>query len=112
MAVIAGGREAVTHYSTVCEYKSFTHAKMELETGRTHQIRVHMSHIGHPIIGDTVYGGGKTPFEKANASLLNGQCLHARELSFPHPVTKEIMHFEADLPKEFISLIEKLKSLS
>lgn len=112
MAVVAGGREAITHYSTVCEYKSFTHAKMELETGRTHQIRVHMSHIGHPIIGDTVYGGGKTPFEKANASLLNGQCLHAKELIFPHPVSKEIMHFETELPNEFKALIKKLENLT
>ena len=112
MAVVAGGREAITHYSTVCEYKSFTHAKMELETGRTHQIRVHMSHIGHPIIGDTVYGGGKTPFEKANASLLSGQCLHAKELIFPHPVSKEIMHFETELPNEFKALIKKLENLT
>ncbi len=112
MAVIAGGRDAITHYDTVCEYKSFTHAKMELETGRTHQIRVHMSYLGHPIIGDTVYGGGKTPFEKSNASLLSGQCLHARELSFPHPVTKEIMHFETELPVEFKKLLEKLEALS
>ena len=112
MAIVAGGREAITHFSTVCEYKSFTHAKMELETGRTHQIRVHMSHIGHPIIGDTLYGGNKTPFEKANAPLLSGQCLHARELSFPHPVTKEIMHFETELPKEFSELLKRLEALS
>ena len=112
MAVIQGGRDAVTHYSTVREYKSFTHAKMELETGRTHQIRVHMSHIGHPIIGDTVYGGGKTPFEKANAPLLSGQCLHAKELIFPHPVTKEIMHFETELPAEFKKLLEKLENMN
>ena len=112
MAVVAGGRDAITHYDTVCEYKSFTHAKMELETGRTHQIRVHMSYLGHPIIGDTVYGGGRTPFEKANASLLSGQCLHARELTFPHPVTKEIMRFETELPVEFKKLLEKLEAMS
>ena len=85
---------------------------MELETGRTHQIRVHMSYLGHPIIGDTVYGGGKTPFEKANAPLLQGQCLHAKELSFPHPVTKEIMRFETELPKEFTELLKRLEALS
>lgn len=112
MAVISGGREAITHYTALCEYKSFTHAKMELETGRTHQIRVHMSYLGHPIIGDTVYGGGKTPFEKANAPLLQGQCLHAKELSFPHPVTKEIMRFETELPKEFTELLKRLEALS
>ena len=112
MAVVSGGREAITHYTTVCEYKSFTHAKMELETGRTHQIRVHMSHIGHPIIGDTVYGGGKTPFERANAPLLHGQCLHAKELIFPHPRTRELMHFTTELPADFVALIEKLNKLS
>ena len=112
MAVVKGGKEAVTHYTVIDEYPSFTYAKMELETGRTHQIRVHMSHIGHPIIGDTVYGGGKTPFEKANASLLDGQILHAKELSFPHPKTKEIMHFECDLPDNFKELLNRLEKLN
>ena len=112
MAVVKGGKEAVTHYTVIAEYPSFTYAKMELETGRTHQIRVHMSHIGHPIIGDTVYGGGKTPFEKANASLLDGQILHAKELSFPHPKTKEIMHFECDLPDNFKELLNRLEKLN
>ena len=112
MAIVKDGRCAVTHYEVICEFPSFTYAKMELETGRTHQIRVHMSHIGHPIIGDTVYGGGKTPFERVNASLLSGQCLHAKELSFPHPVTREIMHFESPLPKEFSALITRLEALN
>ena len=112
MAVVKGGKEAVTHYTVIAEYPSFTYAKMELETGRTHQIRVHMSHIGHQIIGDTVYGGGKTPFEKANASLLDGQILHAKELSFPHPKTKEIMHFECDLPDNFKELLNRLEKLN
>ena len=112
MAVVKGGKEAVTHYTVIAEYPSFTYAKMELETGRTHQIRVHMSHIGHPIIGDTVYGGGKTPFEKANASLLDGQILHAKELTFPHPKTGEMMHFECELPDNFKDLLERLEKLS
>ena len=111
MAVVKGGKEAITHYTVLEEYPSFTYAKMELETGRTHQIRVHMSHIGHPIIGDTVYGGGKTPFEKTNLSLLDGQILHAKELSFPHPKTKEIMHFECELPDNFKELLKRLKNL-
>ena len=111
MAVVPGGREAITHYEVLREFPSFTLAKMELETGRTHQIRVHMSHIGHPIIGDITYGGGKTPFEKAHAKLLDGQCLHARELSFPHPRTKEIMHFECPLPKEFEALLNILEGM-
>lgn len=84
---------------------------MELETGRTHQIRVHMSHIGHPLVGDTVYGGGKTQFEKANASLISGQALHAKILSFPHPKTKEIMTFECELPDEFKKLLERLEKI-
>ena len=111
MAVVKGGKEAVTHYEIITEYPSFTYAKMELETGRTHQIRVHMSHIGHPLVGDTVYGGGKTPFEKANASLISGQALHAKVLSFPHPKTKEIMTFECELPSEFAKLLERLEKI-
>ena len=112
MAVVQGGKESITHYTVLAEYPSFTYAKMELETGRTHQIRVHMSYIGHPIIGDTVYGGGKTPFEKANAPLLNGQMLHAKELCFPHPKTKEIMHFECDLPDNFKTILNRLEKLN
>ena len=111
MAVVQGGREAITHYEVIEEYPGYTYAKMNLETGRTHQIRVHLSHIGHPIIGDTVYGGGKTVFEKGNAPLLDGQILHARELSFPHPRTGEIMHFESPLPNNFIKLLDKLRIL-
>ena len=111
MAVVKGGKEAITHYEVIAEYPSFTYAKMELETGRTHQIRVHMSHIGHPLVGDTVYGGGKTQFEKANASLISGQALHAKILSFPHPKTKEIMTFECELPNEFKKLLERLEKI-
>lgn len=109
MAVVAGGREAITHYKTIEEFSGFTYAKMELETGRTHQIRVHMSHIGHPIMGDTVYGGGKTPFEKAHKPLIDGQMLHAKELSFPHPRTKEIVRFECPLPENFEKILDILK---
>jgi 23S rRNA pseudouridine1911/1915/1917 synthase len=111
MAVVKGGKEAITHYEIIAEYPSFTYAKMELETGRTHQIRVHMSHIGHPLVGDTVYGGGKTQFEKANASLISGQALHAKILSFPHPKTKENMTFECELPNEFKKLLERLEKI-
>ncbi|MBQ8162763.1 MAG: RluA family pseudouridine synthase [Clostridia bacterium] len=109
MAIVTGGREAITHYEVIEEFPSFTYAKMNLETGRTHQIRVHMSYLGHPIIGDTVYGGGKTPFEKANSKLLLGQCLHAKELSFPHPKTREIMTFFSPLPEEFEKLLTRLR---
>ena len=91
------------------EFPSFTYAKMNLETGRTHQIRVHMSHLGHPIIGDGVYGGGKTQFEKLHSKYLDGQCLHAKELRFPHPKTKEMMHFECELPDNFKALLRILE---
>lgn len=111
MAVVAGGREAITHYEVIEEYTGYSYIRLNLETGGTHQIRVHMSYKGHPIIGDTVYGGGKTQFEKANSALLDGQILHAKELSFPHPRTKEIMHFECELPSNFKALLEKLNKI-
>ena len=111
MAVVTGGREAITHYEVIEEYPSFTYARFQLETGRTHQIRVHTSYIGHPIIGDTVYGGGKTVFEKNNKALLDGQILHAKILSFPHPRTKEIVTFECELPHNFQKLLGRLKEL-
>ena len=115
MAVVApdrqGAREAITHYSVIEEYRGYTYAKMVLETGRTHQIRVHCAYLGHPIIGDEVYGGGKTQFEKANKSLLSGQVLHAKKLTLIHPRTKEEMTFECDLPREFLELLERLKRL-
>lgn len=111
MAVVAGGKEAITHYEVIKEFNGYSLLKLNLETGRTHQIRVHLSYKGHPIIGDTVYGGGKTQFEKANKSLLDGQALHARELSFPHPRTKEIMHLECDFPDNFKMLIERLEKI-
>jgi 23S rRNA pseudouridine1911/1915/1917 synthase len=110
MAVVVGGRDAITHYEVIEEYQGYSYLKLNLETGRTHQIRVHMSYKGHPIIGDTVYGGGKTTFEKANAPLLDGQILHAKELSFPHPKTKEIVTFECALPNNFEKLLEKLRN--
>lgn len=110
MAVVSTGREAITHYEVIDEYPSFTYARFQLETGRTHQIRVHTSYIGHPIIGDEVYGGGKTTFEKNNKALLDGQILHAKILSFPHPRTKETVTFECDLPSNFKALLERLKN--
>ncbi len=111
MAVMASGREAITHYEAIEEYPSFTYVQFQLETGRTHQIRVHTSYIGHPIIGDTVYGGGKTAFEKNNKALLDGQILHAKILSFPHPKTKKEMVFECELPENFKALLRRLSLL-
>ncbi len=102
------GRDAVTHYSVITRFPGFTYAEMKLETGRTHQIRVHMASIGHPILGDHVYGGGSTQFEKHHPSLFRGQCLHAAELEFTHPATGERMRFEAPLPENFQRILSLL----
>lgn len=103
-------RDAVTHYKVMERYGKISYLALELETGRTHQIRVHMSHTGHPLLGDEVYGGGKTPFEKKHKGLLSGQALHAKRLTLTHPRTKERMSFESPLPKEFEALLEILRN--
>ena len=102
-------RNAVTHYTTLARYKGFSLVRCQLETGRTHQIRVHMAYKGHPLLGDSVYGGGKTQFEAANKSLVSGQCLHAKELELTHPKSGKLMHFECELPDDMKKLIEKLE---
>ena len=102
MAVVQGGKRAVTHYSVLGRYDGYTYAQCRLETGRTHQIRVHMAHIGHPLLGDTVYGG------RAVKSLA-GQCLHARKLTFIHPRTGEPMTVECPLPDWFTAVLNKLE---
>ena len=103
MAVVArGGREAVTHWEVVARYAGYTHIRCRLETGRTHQIRIHMEYIGHPLAGDMVYGRKKP--EKG----LAGQCLHARELEFTHPRTGERLHLTTDLPAYFTEFLAKL----
>ena len=113
MAVLKEGqgtaRNAVTHYKTLARYKGFSLVRCQLETGRTHQIRVHMAYKGHPLLGDSVYGGGKTQFEAANKGLISGQCLHAKELMLTHPKTGKDMHFECELPDEMKKIIEKLE---
>ncbi len=101
MAVVKDGRNAVTHFSVIKSLEKADHVMLRLETGRTHQIRVHMSSLGHPLLGDTVYGGGKTKFEASHASLLKGQCLHARTISFIHPKSGELMSFSTPLPDYF-----------
>ena len=98
------GREAVTHYKVLERFGNYTHIQCKLETGRTHQIRVHMSSIGHPLVGDMVYGPAKCPFPN-----LQGQTLHAKTLGFIHPSTNEYLEVNAPLPDYFISLINKLK---
>ena len=105
-------REAVTHYEVLARYGNISHLKLMLETGRTHQIRVHMSYTGHPLLGDEVYGQSKIPFEKRHAPLLNGQALHAKRLSLTHPRTGERMTFECELPENFKELIEILEKNS
>lgn len=101
------GRNAVTHYTVLKRYGNFTHIKLKLETGRTHQIRVHMSYIGHPVVGDEVYANPKNnPFK-----FLKGQCLHAKTIGFIHPTTKEYMKFTSTLPEYFQKALNKLSVL-
>ena len=103
MAVTAGGRPAVTQYRVLREYRGYTRVLLRLYTGRTHQIRVHMAHIGHPVAGDAVYGGGRQP------RTLHGQCLHAGTLGFVHPRTGAYMEFHRDPPQEFSDFLEHLE---
>lgn len=108
MAIVKNGKPAVTHYSVIARLEKADHIALRLETGRTHQIRVHMSSLGHPLLGDTVYGGGKSRFEVTHASLLSGQCLHAKTISFVHPITGELMKFDSPLPEYFIECLRLL----
>ncbi len=98
------GREAVTHYRVLERYRQFTYVECQLETGRTHQIRVHLASIGHPLLGDSVYGPAKSPYR------LNGQTLHAGILGIIHPRTGEYMEFTAPLPDYFEDLLRKLRT--
>ena len=102
MAVVPGGRRAVTHYEVLARYPGYTHVRCRLETGRTHQIRVHMASLGHPIAGDTVYGPARQKYD------LQGQCLHARELTFLHPADGRKMHLKCELPGYFTDFLNKL----
>ena len=103
MAVVPTGRRAVTHWEVVARYPGVTHLRCRLETGRTHQIRVHMAYIGHPILGDTVYGAKKP------VPGLTGQCLHAVGLRFIHPRTGEPVELHCPLPPEFTAMLQKLQ---
>lgn len=104
MAVSADGREAITHYEVKERFGDYTFVELQLETGRTHQIRVHMAHLGHPVAGDIVYGPRKVAF-----GLESGQLLHAWRLSFVHPITQEISQFTADVPPVFQNILDKLR---
>lgn len=103
MAVVFGGREAVTHFNVLERFGQYTLVECILETGRTHQIRVHMASIGHSIVGDTLYGIKKEKFN------LNGQLLHAKTIGFVHPRTGEMMEFTSDIPEYFENVLEKLR---
>lgn len=112
MAVIRDGRtrarEAVTHWSVLARAEGFSLVRCELETGRTHQIRVHLASIGHPLLGDPVYGGDRTAFEARHKNLIRGQCLHAGELTLTHPTTGQRMHFACPPPPPMQEVIRRL----
>ncbi len=98
-------REAATNYRVLAEYQGFSHLELRLETGRTHQIRVHMAHLGHPVAGDLVYG------PKKGITSLGGQCLHAKTIAFNHPLTGERMRFDSPLPDYFTQFLHSLRPL-
>lgn len=102
MTVSEEGRSAVTHYEVIGNYNRFSHLRLILETGRTHQIRVHMAYIGHPVAGDPVYGDGKPKW-------LEGQCLHAKEIGFIHPITGEQLYFTSQLPEYFKKMLKNVQ---
>lgn len=99
----ANSKNAVTHYTVIQEYDKYSHISLKLETGRTHQIRVHMAHLGHSIAGDAVYGNDKF------SAYLGGQCLHAIKIGFIHPVTNEYLEFTTDLPQYFKEFLDRIK---
>lgn len=103
MAVTKNGKEAVTHFKVLKRFERYTLLEVKIDTGRTHQIRVHMSEIGYPVVGDMVYSNGKNEFG------VQGQMLHAKSLDFKHPVTNEKMHLEAELPEYFREIINNLE---
>ena len=100
MDVDKNGKEAITHFKVIKRYQDFTLLEINIETGRTHQIRVHLSHIGYPIIGDDVYSNGKNKWN------IEGQCLHAKCLDFKHPITGKELHIEAPIPEYFEKILE------
>lgn len=103
MAVNKNGKDAITHIKVLKRFDKYTLLQVNIETGRTHQIRVHLSHIGYPIVGDYTYSNGKNEFD------VIGQCLHAQKLEFKHPITQKDMCLEAELPQYFKDILDKLK---
>jgi len=112
MAVIADGKDAITHFNVLKKFKNFSEIKVNLETGRTHQIRVHLSHLRHPLVGDQVYGGRLTLPKSISEELklklhsFKRQALHAKKLSFIHPVSEDLVSFETDLPSDMQDLLD------
>ena len=104
MAVRKDGKNAVTHFEVINRYNGYTYLDIKIDTGRTHQIRVHLAEIGYPIVGDAVYSNGRNPFG------VEGQMLHAKSLEFKHPITGKIMKLEAKLPQYFIDVLETLEN--
>ena len=102
MAVIKNGKCAITHFKVLKRYDKYTLLEIKIDTGRTHQIRVHMAEIGHPVVGDMVYSNGKNDFG------IEGQMLHSKILEFKHPVTEKFMHLEAKLPEYFLDVLKKI----
>ena len=103
MAIVPNGKRAATHYKVLERLKGYAYIECQLERGRTHQIRVHMASIGHPLLGDPLYGSGKSSFKH-----LQGQTLHAKTIGFIHPTTGEYMEFSAPLPEYFCKLLANL----
>ncbi len=105
MAVSRTGKNAITHFKVLERFSGYTLLELNIETGRTHQIRVHMSYIGYPIVGDTVYSNGKNPFG------VTGQMLHAQKLNFKHPITEQELNLEAPLPEYFCDVLGRLRQM-
>ena len=104
MAVQKNGKDAITHFKVLKRFQGYTFLEVTIETGRTHQIRVHLAEIGHPVVGDTTYSNGKNPFG------VTGQCLHAAQLDFVHPITGVPMHLVAPLPSYFEKILKELET--
>lgn len=105
MAVSKNGKEAITHFKVLKRFNDYTLLEIKIDTGRTHQIRVHMAEIKHPVIGDTVYSNGKNKFG------VKGQMLHAKQIEFTHPTTGERLKIEAPLPRQFTEILDIIETL-